>query len=658
MPPPMYPCMSQRHPILAVLALVAAVVLRAQSTLPAVSQALPALTLPTGGAAVTLDLRNGFNLAGVSGQVVQFDTVLGKFNVELLANDAPQSVTNFLSYVSAGSYSNTIFHRAAALGGGVANRIIQGGGYDPAGNAITTQPPIPLEYKLPNIRGTLAMARTSDVNSATSEWFFNVDDNTTVLGVGNGGGYAVFGRVVGSGMSVVDAIAALPTYNAGGTFTSLPLRDVVAGQTSILLANEIVVNSVTALPMYPLTDGAPAVLSFSVSSSNPAVASATVAGSTLTVTPLALGIASIAVHATDTNSNFIEGAFTVTVAPKFTAQPAAQSASAGGSVTFSAAASGATGINYQWQLNGSDLNGATTTTLSLTNLQPANAGLYTLVATSGVANTSDPAILGLVTTSKVIGAGTEIAQDIFVASNGNTFDQVLPSGAAVTVTADPKQITRTSFVDLTDDIVQVEFSGAGSLSLVLDTPSGPALPVNYNQSVLYMKGHVGLVITGADDTTNVSAFSVGKITAVNQALFKSNVTYDGRADVAFIAIASKNGKFGGLRASNANFYAAKGLTGVYAPGVAFQGPVFVGNINASDAASPVLMIGSSPDTRITGGDLLQANGAAVQVSGLTQLKFTAGSDSQGNLLAAKTNQGILLQNGADVTAQIVVNPSP
>ena len=163
-------------------------------------------------------------------------------------------------------------------------------------------------------------------------------------------------------------------------------------------------------------------------------------------------------------------------------------------------------------------------------------------------------------------------------------------------------------------------------------------------------------MSGADDTTNVSVFSVGKITAVNQALFKSNVTYDGMADLAFIAISTTNGKFGGLRVSNGNFYAAKGMTGVYAPGVAFQGPVFIGDINASDAATPVIVIGSSPDTRITGGDLLQANGKPVQVSGLTQLKFTAGSTSNGGALNAQTNKGVLMQGGTDVTAQVVVNP--
>ena len=347
-------------------------------------------------------------------------------------------------------------------------------------------------------------------------------------------------------------------------------------------------------------------------------------------------------------------------APAIATQPLAQTVAAGGSTTFTVGASAATPLGFQWFLNGAPVTGATDATLTVDAVATTSAGVYSVRVTNALGTSaSESAILGVATTGKVIGAGAEIAHGIFVASNGNTFDQVLPSGAAVTVTAEPGKITRTSFVDLTDDIVQVEFSGAGSLSLVLDNPSGPATAANYNQTTLYMKGHAGIVISGADETTNVSVFSVGRLTAVNQALFKSNVTYDGLADLASIAISSTNGKFGGLRTANGNYYAAKGLTGVYAPGVQFSGPVFVGDINASDTATPVLLLGSGADVRITGGDLRQANGAAVKVSGITQLKFTAGSTSHvASSLPVQTNQGRLEQNGVDVTAQLVVYPAP
>ena len=339
-------------------------------------------------------------------------------------------------------------------------------------------------------------------------------------------------------------------------------------------------------------------------------------------------------------------------------------------------------FNYQWRFNGAALSGATGLALTLANVQPANAGLYTYTVAipGGAGGTSDPTILGVSTTSAVIGSGMVLATHT-PHPNGNFYDQVLLTGTAEAITT-PGYTVRTSFIDLNDDIVQVEFSGHGTLSLVLDNASGPATPVNYTQaSTNYMKGHAGLVITGADETTNVLIFTVGRATAFDltgvynivQPISATNVpanngsplfvghattAYDGVADIGFIAITSTNGKFGSLRASNANCFATQGYTGIYAPGVTFTGPVFIGDINASAAATPVFIIGSSPDTRITGGDLLQANGQPVKVSGLTQLKFTDGTKSSGATLPAQTNKAVLQQNGTDVTAQIVVNPSP
>lgn len=364
-----------------------------------------------------------------------------------------------------------------------------------------------------------------------------------------------------------------------------------------------------------------------------------------------------------------------------TAQPASQTAAAGQAVTLTTTTAAGATLGLQWAKNGAIVAGATSAALTLSNLQPSDAGIYALnVSDSGLTVASDPAIVGVSTTSKVIGTGTELLPVNIPHPNGNIFDQVLLTGAAETITADSTQITRTSYVDMNGDIVQVEFTGAGTLSLVLDTPTGPAAPVNYNQpGVSYMKGNAGIVITGANETTNVTIFTVGRATAFDptgafnilqpvsatnnptnngSSLFvgHADTVYDGVADFAFIAISTTNGKFGGLRASNASCFATTGLTGIYAPGVQFLGPVFIGDINASDAATPVFMIGSSPDTRITGGDLFQTNGQPVRVSGLTQLKFTDGGTSNNTLLPAQTNKALLQQAGVDMTAQIVVSP--
>lgn len=383
-----------RRLVLGVTLLAAPCLARAQSTLPTLTQALPAQNLAAGGGTVSIDLKNYFAVPGVTGQVAQFDTVLGKFNVELLANDAPLSATNFLSYVNDGSYANTIFHRSTPLGANNTNRIIQGGGYLTSSTAIIRKAPIALEYNLPNARGTLAFARSTALNSATSEWFFNVDDNTTVLGANNNGGYAVFARVLGSGMSVVDAIAAVPTYNANpstdpnGPFGTLPLRDVNSTQTTITLANFIIVNSVTVVPIYPVDNASAAVLSFAVANNNSAVAAVTLSGSTLAITPVGPGTATLSVRASDANGNFASSVIIVTVvattsAPVITAQPAGQDIAAGSTAAFNVTATGVPTPNYQWKFNGADIAGATSARLVLPR-GSALAGNYSVIVTNAL----------------------------------------------------------------------------------------------------------------------------------------------------------------------------------------------------------------------------------------------------------------------------------
>ena len=162
-----------------------------------------------------------------SDPIVTVDTNFGNFQIELLPGSAPQTVANFLSYVQSGAYTNTIFHRS------VPNFIVQTGGFTSATTTFTntsqfstipTHTAIPLEYLLPNQLGTVAMARTGDPNSATDQWFVNTVDNTNNLGPSNGGGYAVFGKIIGNGMQVINAIAAVPTRQADtGTFATLPV---------------------------------------------------------------------------------------------------------------------------------------------------------------------------------------------------------------------------------------------------------------------------------------------------------------------------------------------------------------------------------------------------------------------------------------------------
>ncbi len=343
-------------------------------------------------------------------------------------------------------------------------------------------------------------------------------------------------------------------------------------------------------------------------------------------------------------------------APGVTIPPASTTSPAGGSATLSITVGGNTPPGIQWQRNGLSVNGATSTSLVVNPVQPYSTGLYTADVTLGTTTITDPAILGLTTTLKAIGNAAELSPNI-VHANGNIYDQIALDGPAASITADSNQIVRMSFVDLSDDIVQVEFSGAGTLSLTLDNSTAPAESAKYVQpGVRYVKGHASIVIAGANETTNVSVFSVGRITAVNQALFRNDVTYDGMADIASISILSTDGRFGGIRTGNTSFFNTRGFTGIYAPGVQFTGPVVIGDIAASDAATPVIILGSAAETSVTGGNLRQSNGRAVRVSGVTALKFVAGVNSHGVARPAQTNQARLEQNGAEVTSQIVVNP--
>lgn len=292
--------------------------LAAENTVPVAKPlpVAPSLHL-VGNPSVELDLAACFEVPGVGGEIAQFVTTSGTFNVELLPAAAPNHVENFRAYVAALAYDGTMFHRVAAFESGQGASILQGGGFSATipVNPVAARPQIALEYALPNARGTLAAARTGDPHSATSQWYFNTRDNSTILGPENDGhGYTVFGRVLGTGMSVVDALAGHPIYNAGGTFASLPLRDIAPGQTQILPANFLTVQSVRMIPIYPASAVETGLLRFSVESATTSVATAEIlAGRLLRITAHQPGVAEIVVAATDTNGNRATSTLSVTV---------------------------------------------------------------------------------------------------------------------------------------------------------------------------------------------------------------------------------------------------------------------------------------------------------------------------------------------------------
>ncbi|MEO0400337.1 MAG: peptidylprolyl isomerase [Pseudomonadota bacterium] len=157
---------------------------------------------------------------------VKIDTSKGAFIIELDADNAPASVANFLEYATSGHYDRTIFHRV------VKGFVVQGGGYNQYFRERVTRDPVPYEGDngLSNKRGTIAMARTNDPNSAQAQWYVNLKDNSKldhrVNDLGPIYGYAVFGAVV-DGMDVVDAIGAVATGSGGPFRVDVPVEAVV-----------------------------------------------------------------------------------------------------------------------------------------------------------------------------------------------------------------------------------------------------------------------------------------------------------------------------------------------------------------------------------------------------------------------------------------------
>jgi peptidyl-prolyl cis-trans isomerase A (cyclophilin A) len=163
--------------------------------------------------------------------IVLVSTSMGNIKLELFEKEAPISVKNFLGYVNSGFYSGTIFHRV------IPDFMIQGGGFTTDYVEKPTKAPIKNEAGngLKNERGTLAMARTFIVDSASAQFFINVKDNTFLNHTSNtmqGFGYAVFGKVI-EGMDVVDRIAAVPTGNRG-EFSDVPVKEVVIKSIKVI----------------------------------------------------------------------------------------------------------------------------------------------------------------------------------------------------------------------------------------------------------------------------------------------------------------------------------------------------------------------------------------------------------------------------------------
>jgi len=297
----------------------------AQNTPPVVTNPIADFTAYADAPQRSIDLTTAFADSDVSA-AVRLTTVVGAVDLALFGQQKPISVANFLNYVNQGRYfkvdptngqlASSFIHRS------VPGFIIQGGGFlgtvNPA-NPATAQPTEVLAFPaiqnepgISNRRGTISMAQFgTDPNSATSQWFINLADNggppnnldiRNMTPNGNFGPYTVFGKVVNNTMTAVDAIAALPRFNAGGPFNELPLRNYTA-PNPVMVSNFVSIPQISVIPT----------LNFSVMSSNSTIAEAIVSGPRLLVAGRQIGSATITVTATDFDGATVSQNFTVNV---------------------------------------------------------------------------------------------------------------------------------------------------------------------------------------------------------------------------------------------------------------------------------------------------------------------------------------------------------
>jgi cyclophilin family peptidyl-prolyl cis-trans isomerase len=294
-----------------------------RSSDPTVASAVQDFEVEENAIPTFLNLPAIFSDVDVS-SLIRITTPAGTFDLELFDQQTPQTVANFLAYIDAGRYTNSIFHRS------VADFVIQGGGFqfDPGPPAnldeIPTEPAVQNEPGISNQVGTIAMAKLGgDPNSATSQFFFNLADNSRgvpMLDTQNGG-FTAFGQLRGNGLTVIQGLAAIPTQDRGGVFEDIPLQNFppppagnFPGDTTA--ANYAFINSMEVVRRRDAANSD--ALTYSVvGNTNPNLVEATIVGGKLTLTystpTTGNRQSTITLRATDVEGRFVETSFVVTV---------------------------------------------------------------------------------------------------------------------------------------------------------------------------------------------------------------------------------------------------------------------------------------------------------------------------------------------------------
>ncbi len=299
---------------------------KAAASVPFTTNTLGAVSLTTTSSADVIDLSADFSAPDITDTMVQLQTNFGNINLELFDTIAPQTVTNYLNYVTSGRYNNSIFERSTPISSGFG--VLQGGSFTvPASGAtalpsISDDPPINNEVDLPNTVGTISMAMPNSPNSATSGFFFNLTDNSNSLSPAgqaasgqDTGGFTVFGKVAdAASMQVLNAMAAVPTISEtiGGGTDTVPLQNYTPQNPNqfpadTTAANYLVVNNAVVLSQNEQLTYSAAV------TGTTGIVNVSVTNERLTITPVATGTTTITVTATDQYGSTTQQSFSVTV---------------------------------------------------------------------------------------------------------------------------------------------------------------------------------------------------------------------------------------------------------------------------------------------------------------------------------------------------------
>jgi cyclophilin family peptidyl-prolyl cis-trans isomerase len=508
------------------------------------ASAIPSvLANTTNPSANSITLNAYFNDAALPGTLVTFKTNLGTITVALTDAATPLTVANFLSYVNSGAYNDTLFHRSAVLsnnsGGSPTSPadIIQGGGYKVAGTTIKhipTAAPVQDEYTreiLNDSSGTLAMAKTSNANSATSEWYFNVHSTASLLDTpttdsnGVSTSYTVFGKVL-TGMNVVDEIASLPSYNVSSTLglTTVPVTGLTAGEATkafpITANNLVYTQSITSEPG----------TSYTVSSDNSSLVKPTVTNGVLSFKYASgkFGTADITVLAKNLDGTSASTTFAVTVPNSATPTTGPTTAA----YTAPNVVSGTTG-SFNVLTNDTDsLAALNTSTIAITT-EPAHgtatvnastgaisytpaAGYtgtdtlsYTVADNSGAVSTAGTVAINVVAKPVSLTIGTSGARSLTIEQPGGATGHLSIGGGTAVITFAGSSVTQSSG----NGVITVSGADATIASIVI-TNTGAA-------ASLSLTGTGTITLGAVTDAGNISVLNAPDGALIGDSSFKS-----------------------------------------------------------------------------------------------------------------------------------------